>query len=237
MILERLETTDLANVLALQDAVSAGLPPGFIRGKSKSELRSYLDGTLGVAYGIVEEGALWAVSLLRVPDEDHPNEGLPFPLVPDEDWPLYACFLENAMVLPAARGRGHQRAMFDARLAHAIQAEMRWVCGGVQLENAVSWKNLLGKGMVIAGIRFDLGSPVIGVLGSFDPMALATDSSDQVRVSAPDHARHRAALSDGCIGVRVAADGAVIYQRLRGSTCRSSTASRPATTTTSSSSY
>jgi GNAT superfamily N-acetyltransferase len=237
MILERLERADLGDVVGLQDAVTAGLPPGFIRGKSRDELRGYLDGTLGVAYGIVEDGALWAMALLRIPDENHPNAGPPFPLVPEEDWPLYACFLQNAMVLPAARGRGYQRALFDARIAHATYAEMRWVCGGVQLANAVSWKNLLAKGMVIAGIRFDLGDPVVGLLGSFDPLALSTDSSDQVRVSAHDHARQQAALDDGCIGVRVAADGAVIYQRLRGSTCSSSTASRPATTTTSSSSY
>ena len=55
-------------------------------------------------------------------------------------------------------------------------------------------------------------------MGSFDPLALSTDASDEVRVSAHDHAGHQAALNDGCIGVRVAADGAVIYQGLRGST-------------------
>lgn len=226
MILERLESGDLADAVALQEAVTAGLPPGFISGKSRSELRAYLDGTRGVAYGIVEDGALWSMALLRIPDEDHPNVGMQFPQVPEEDWPLYACFLENAMVLPAARGRGHQRALFDARVAHATWAEMRWVCAGVRLENAVSWGNLLAKGMVIAGIRFDLGDPVIGVLGSFDPLALATDPGDQVRVSATDPARHRAALDDGCIGVHVAGDGAVVYQRLRGSSAR-----RPSATT------
>jgi hypothetical protein len=55
-------------------------------------------------------------------------------------------------------------------------------------------------------------------------MALATDPGDPLRVSATDPARHRAALDDGRIGVHVAADGAVIYQRLRGSSARRSAA-------------
>jgi hypothetical protein len=48
-------------------------------------------------------------------------------------------------------------------------------------------------------------------------MALSTEASGELRVSVGDPARHRAVLDDGYIGVRAAADGAVIYQRLRGS--------------------
>ena len=99
-----LTVADLPAMVALQKAVTAKLPAGFVRSKTESEVRAYLDGTHGVAYGIVEGSALLAISLLRVPDENHPNAGLPFPLVPEEDWSLCACFLENTMVLPAARG-------------------------------------------------------------------------------------------------------------------------------------
>jgi GNAT superfamily N-acetyltransferase len=214
----QLTVADLTDIIELQEAVTAGLPVGFIRSKTESELLAYLDGTLGVAYGVVERGivegaALLAMALLRIPDENHPNNGLPFPLVPAEDWPLCACFLENTMVLPAARGRGYQRTLLDARLSRAASAKMRWICAGVQLQNSVSWANLLAEGMAIAGIRFDPGYPVIGVLGSFDAL-LTSDPSDQVSVRAHDHTGHQAALQDGYIGVGLARDGAVLYQRL-----------------------
>lgn len=214
LLVRQLTVADLTDIVDLQETVTAGLPVGFIRAKTESELRGYLDGTLGVAYGIVEGAALLAMALLRIPNESHPNAGLPFPLVPEADWPLHACFLENTMVLPAARGRGYQRTLLDARLFHATSPKMKWICAGVHLQNSVSWTNLLAEGMVIAGIRFDPGYPVIGLLASSDASALASDASDQVLVSTRDHARHQAVLQDGYIGVRLASDGAVIYQRL-----------------------
>jgi hypothetical protein len=205
---------DLPAMVALQEAVTAKLPVGFIRSKTESEVHAYLDGTHGVAFGIVEDSALLAISLLRVPDENHSNAGLPFPLVPEEDWSLRACFLENTMVLPAVRCRGYHRILLYARLSHAALAKMRWICAGVHLQNCVSWANLLAKGMAIAGIRFDLGYPIIGLLSSFDALALTSDSSDQVSIRRQDPSQHQAALQDGYIGVRLASDGAVIYQRL-----------------------
>ena len=88
----QLTLADLPAMVALREAVNAKVPAGFLRSKTESEIRAYLDGTHGVAYGIVEGSALLAVSLLRVPDENHPNAGLPFPLVPEEEWSLWACF-------------------------------------------------------------------------------------------------------------------------------------------------
>ena len=226
--LRQLTVADLPQIAELQAAVTAGLTAGFIRSKSESELRANLDGTLGAAYGIVEAGALVAMSLLRIPSEKHPNPGLRFALesadvvvaaglgetLVEEDWSLYTCFLEHAMVLPTARGRGYQRALLDARLAHAASAKMRWVCAGVHFQNSVSWANLLAKGMAIAGIRFDPGYPVLGLLRSLDARVFTSDSSNRAPVSAHDAFQHQAALQNGYIGVRLASDGAVIYQRL-----------------------
>jgi hypothetical protein len=210
----QLAVADLPAMAALREAVSAKLPVGFIRPKTESEMRGYLDGTRGVAYGIVDGDALLAISLLRIPDEKHPNAGVPLPLVPAKDWSVWTCFLENTMVLPAARGRGYHRILLHARLAHAASAQMRWICAGVHLQNSVSWANLLCKGMAIAGIRFDLGYPIIGLLSSFDALALASDLSDQISIRLHDPYQHQAALQAGYIGVRLASDGAVIYQRL-----------------------
>ncbi len=214
----RLKASDLPHIVDLQAAVAAALPAtaNFIRDKSAGELRAYLDGTRGVAYGVVDGDALQAMALLRLPSAAHRNQAgdPPFPLVPATDWPFYAAFLENAMVRPAARGRGYQRALLDVRLFRAAALGMRWICAGANLSNAVSWKNMLAKGMAIAGIRRDLGFPLIGLLAALDKTALKSDPRDCVAVDAQDQARHHAALRDGYIGVRLAADGAVIYQRL-----------------------
>lgn len=155
----RLTVADLADVVEIQKGVTDGLPVGFIRSRTESELRAYLDGTLGVAYGVVDGTALLAMSLLRIPDENHPNRtSLPFPRVPERDWPLRACLLENTLVLPTARGRGYQRALLAVRVSHAASARMKWICAGVQLQNSVSWANLLAIGMAIVGIRLILAT-------------------------------------------------------------------------------
>src|SRR5262245_27657337 len=211
---KQLKVTDLSAMVAIQEAVTADLPMGFVRSKAESEFRAYLDGTRGIAYGIVEGSTLLAISLLRIPDENHPNAGLPFPLVPEEDWSVCACFLENTMVLPAVRGRGYHRVLLRARLAHAASLKMKWICAGVHLQNSASWANLLAKGMAITGIRFDLGYPMIGLLRSCDALALPSDSNDQVWIRAQDPWHHQAALQNGYIGVRPGSDGSVIYQRL-----------------------
>jgi hypothetical protein len=68
--------------------------------------------------------------------------------------------------------------------------------------------------MVIVGIRFDPGYPIIGLLKSTDVSALDVDADDQVRVDGGDEAGHGSILEDGYVGVRLAADGGVVYHRL-----------------------
>lgn len=215
MSLRRLARFDLPELLALQESATDGLPAHFLWPKTEGELAGFLDGALGAAYGVIERGELVAIALLRLPSEKHPLEGPPFPHVPKQDWPHGAGFLAHTIVAPRARGRGYQRALFDARLEHARRERLRWLCAGVQLDNVVSWRNLLAKGMAIAGVRFDTGHPLIGVLRALAaPEALATDPGDVRRVRADDASGHDAALRYGYLGVRLEADE-VIYQRLR----------------------
>ena len=141
----------LDGIAALQAAVTRDVPAGFLRAKSREQLRAYLDGTDGVAFGIVGGGRLLASALLRLPQRVRPNAGEPFPLVPTADWPLRAAFLEHAMVRREVRGRGYHRALFAARHAQATVAGMRWMCAGARLDNTVSWSNLLASGLVMLG--------------------------------------------------------------------------------------
>jgi GNAT superfamily N-acetyltransferase len=204
-----------AAIAVLQAAVTAELPPYFLRGKSEADLHHYLDGTHGAAYGIVEDDHLLAMALLRLPSQAHPNAkgDPPFPIVPAADWPCHAAFLENAVVLPAARGRGYQRALLDVRMFRAAVSGMRWICSGANLRNEQSWTNLLSCGMAIVGM-IDIGFPLLGLLTAVDAPDLATDPRDRIAVPVQDRARHQAVLRDGYIGVRRMPDGGhVIYQR------------------------
>jgi len=213
-VVRQLAMPDMLDVFDLEGCVAALAPEGFIRPKDDGDVHGYLNGTLGAAYGVVDGMGLSAVSLLRVPSEDHANAGLtPFPRVPGEDWQHRAAFLENTMVRRAARGRGYQRMLLDARIEHAERAGMAWVCSGVHLDNVVSWSNLMAKGMVIVGIRFDPGYPVIGLLKGFKADALASDSTDHVLVPLADAKRHEMVIDAGYVGVRPIGD-TVVYQRL-----------------------
>jgi GNAT superfamily N-acetyltransferase len=213
-VVRQLAMPDMLDVFDLEGSVAALAPQGFIRPKDDGEVHGYLDGTLGAAYGVVDGMGLSAVSLLRLPSEAHANGGLtPFPRVPAEHWQHHVAFSENTMVRRAARGRGYQRMLLDARIDHAERAGMKWVCSGVHLDNVVSWSNLMAKGMAIVGIRVDYGYPVIGLLKGFQPGALASDPTDHVLVSLADAKRHEAVLDAGYVGVQPIGD-TVVYQRL-----------------------
>lgn len=212
--IRRLTPADLPALLELRATAAAGLPPGFVWPKTEAQLRAYLDGA-SAAFGVAgSDGALSACALLHLPAAGRPNPGPAFPRVPGADWPLRACGLEGTVVRPAARGRGLQRALVDARLAGATRAGMRWAYAGVRLDNAVSWANLLARSLVIVGMRFDPGYPILGLLRPLDLGALRTDPGDRVPVGAGDPARHQAALDAGYVGVRLATDGSVTYERL-----------------------
>jgi ribosomal protein S18 acetylase RimI-like enzyme len=204
---------DLAAIHALH-AAAGPLPPGFLQPKTDAELLARLAGQGGAAHGIVLDGRLVAVALLRLPDAQHPNPPPGFPLVPPAEWPLLACGMEHALVHPDARGRGLQRALLAARLEHAARAGMHWAFAGVRLANQASWRNLLAAGFVIAGQRHDFGAPLIGLLR---PVAapLATGAADAGRVAPQDAEGHDAALGAGLVGVALDDAGDVIYRRLR----------------------
>ena len=105
----QLTVADLLATVALRGTVTVSSRQA-LSSRNPTRTSRLLDGTHGVvAYGVVEASALLAIELLRIPDENHPNAGFSFHLVPEEDWSLYVCFLENTMVLPAARSRGFQR--------------------------------------------------------------------------------------------------------------------------------
>jgi GNAT superfamily N-acetyltransferase len=210
-----LGAADLGEVVALQEAVTGGLHEGYVRKMAEADLRAFLDGTAGRAYGVGAAGSLECFAMLRIPSKARPNPsvGPPFPIVPPEDWPLHAAFVANTLVLPASRGRGYQRALLERRIADAEAAGMGWLCGGAHLSNVVSWRNLLARGFVIGGVRVDIGLPAIGLVFGYGARSIATDPGDALYVPLGDVAAHQDAFAKGRVGVRVDPDGTIAYQR------------------------
>lgn len=212
-LVRRLTIDDLGDALALQRIVGDGLPAGYLFPKTDAELSAYLDGSRGAAWGIGPAGGLRAVALLRLPAPDQSFSGPPFPLVPADEIGL-SCFLENTIVHPEERRRGHHRTLLDARISAADAMGKRWVCAGVHLENRRSWSNLLAAGLAIVGMRRDFGYPVIGLLRPADRDVLATDAGSDRPVAVAEVEAHDAALREGWVGLRLLPDGRVLYRRL-----------------------
>jgi hypothetical protein len=224
----RLAPADLPAILALQQAVLADLPAGFVRVRSAAEWAGFLDGTRGVVYGIAGAGALSAAALMMLPSAEAPGEPLEDEIakrgvvfsrglrarISERDWSRATGFLGNAMVRPEARRRGHQRALIAARLAHAAAAGMRWIFSGVHLHNGTSWRNLLAQGLAIAALRADPRHPLLGLIRGIDPLAVATDAGDRRRFAAHETSQHEAALVEGYLGVGTTPAGSVVYERL-----------------------
>jgi GNAT superfamily N-acetyltransferase len=211
----KLEASNIDAILALQHKVNIDLPVGFVRFKDELELLAYLDGKLGAAFGIFNEGELTAMALARIPSVKHPHQLEPLPrILPKEDWPLHTAICESAMVAPEARGRGYQRMLLDARIAYAKSVGMRWIGGGSRLDNVISWRNMLMNGMTLVGVRIHQGQAFMGLLQSIEKKdALATSFADFRLVSAEDADEHLRALEAGYVGTAMTPFGAVIYQR------------------------
>lgn len=167
-LVERLGPDDFAALLALYEEVAASLPTGRLQRRDAANVASYLGGGFGGAFGIRQQGRLVAAGLLGAP-RTNPRLALPpFPGIPPADWPAQVALAESAVVLSAARGRGYQRALLQARIAAARAQGRRWICSGVHLANLPSWRNLLASGFRVAGVSRALGEPIAGLLLRLD---------------------------------------------------------------------
>jgi GNAT superfamily N-acetyltransferase len=211
--LRQLSMADAKAIQNLQEEVNLNLQEGFLRFKEPHELAAYLDGTVGAAFGIFDDGILSAMALVRIPNIEHPNQLEPLPhIMPKSDFTLHTAVLENAMVAPHARGRGYQRALIDARVAYARKVGMRWIGVGARVANVVSWRNLLASGLVIVGVRVNGGQAFIGLLQSIEKRALLSSLTNRRLVPAEDADGHLRALEAGYVGTQLTSSGFVVYQ-------------------------
>lgn len=203
-LLRTLRRPDLAQVLRLQQAVLPTVPSGHMRLRGPEELASYLDGSAGLAFGVVEGDALVALTLLRVPGARRPSAGAPYPRVPPADWPLETAMVEGMLVHPAARGRGHQRALVVRCREAAATIGMRWLCAAVHAANLISLRNLLRVGFAATGVRQVAPGPMLALLMAADGAPLATDPDDVAHCELHDLDALQACFAQGYTGLAMA---------------------------------
>lgn len=233
-----LSSDDIVAIEQLNEAVKLTLPRGFLREKSADERMSYLTGERGAAFGVFEPSPglgtehgtddLVAMALVRMPTKEAPNLPDDVPYLSAHEWQHHTAMLENAMVAPAKRGRGYQRALIEARIRIAAKLGMRWVFTGVLLRNTMSLRNLIASGMVIVGTRKMNGEQVMGLVHRTQHARDASDAPhgdtlnviagssaiDGKRVVSIDDAlAHERALAEGYLGARLLPSGRVLYQR------------------------
>jgi GNAT superfamily N-acetyltransferase len=208
-LLRTLRGRDLARVLQLQQAVLPTVQPGHMRLRGPDELATYLNGTAGLGFGVVEGDALVAMTLLRVPGARRPSAGAPYPRVPPADWPLDTAMVEGILVHPAARGRGHQRALVARCRDAAATIGMRWLCAAVHAGNEISLRNMLRVGFAATGVRQIAPGPMLALLMAADGTPLATDPDDEAHCDLHDPDDLQACFAQGYTGLAVAG------QRLR----------------------
>jgi GNAT superfamily N-acetyltransferase len=215
-LLRQLDEDDFESVLALRKAVSRDLPENFMRTQTDEEVRACLAGSIGVAWGAEGSGGLLGVGMLHHPSPQASASLGAFPGVPKQDWPGRATFLGGTMVHPDARGAGLQRHLVDARKRYAAASGSRWVCAGAHVQNWPSWRNLLKGGMVVVGMRHDLGFPLLALIGSVHsvgrPMFSVTRSDDVRVIDIEDLTAHESAIAEGLVGLCDAGGGrALVY--------------------------
>jgi GNAT superfamily N-acetyltransferase len=208
----QLTLEDLDAIKTLQHDVKATLSAELLQLKEEHELTAYIDGTMGAAFGIFDQDILMAMALIRIPSAEYPNLLPPLPYVPKLDCSLHTAVLENAMVAPAARGRGYQRMLVNMRVSHAKAVGMRWVGAGSRLGNVISWRNLLASGMALVALRVNNGQAVIGLLRPLTDDALPSSIVNRRLVAIHDTDGHLHALESGYIGTRITTTGFVVYQ-------------------------
>jgi GNAT superfamily N-acetyltransferase len=210
-----LSTSDFDAAVTLQRNVATSVPAGYVRLKDERELLAYLNGEVGVAFGIFDDDVLLATALVRIPSPEHPNAPEMLPRVlPASDWPQHTAILENALVAPRARGGGYQRLLLASRIEYAKAVGMRWIGGGSRFENIFSWRNMLAFGMTIVGVRVHEGNAYMGLLKPIEQNDALPVSAKDLRLVPTQHAKeHIRALDANYVGTRLTSFGCVVYQR------------------------
>lgn len=196
-----LRAGDAARLQRLHADSAGSFPAYWMRSRSAAELAGYLDGTRGLAFGVIEQDQLLSVGLLRLPSPTQPNSGDPFPRIPAADWRLDTAVLDGALVHPAARGLGYQRVIIERGRAVVADLGLRWLAAGVHLANVASWRNLLRHGFAITGTRQQETGTFLTLLTGGDGGRLATDEARSVRVRIDDAQGIALHLAEGYAGV------------------------------------
>ncbi|MDD9901431.1 MAG: GNAT family N-acetyltransferase [Alphaproteobacteria bacterium] len=203
---------DIDAMLHLQHTVLDTLPDdkkNFIVPKDRAYLEEHIDNG-SVVIGILCNGQLIAQSLLKLPNEEHPETGMTgmqLNAAPDN-----VSIIQGVLVDPAYRGNGLMSVMIESCLRMAEATGREHIMARADTRNAASWAAFITEGFELDSIDSSpKGRDVYNLHGNttalmahrrrmaFNSQAPAADSA--LPVPADDLQRQRGLLSAGFKGV------------------------------------
>lgn len=208
-----LRATDIQLMIDLQQTVLDNLPSHkkhFIAKRSKEDFLKFIQGG-GQIIGLKEGEDLVAYSIVEFPAS---IETSGFDTSINIENIQETAFLKSTLVHPDFRGLGLQKTLIDARLEQAALADKTWAICEVDIQNAASIKNLLGKGFTIrdSGISPVDGMPAVYMYKNLKTAMPANLNNNSLQlVPVEDWKKHEALLSNGHIGIDYF-DGFITYR-------------------------
>lgn len=209
-----LREPDIPHMVDLQNTVLENLPSHkkhFIAKRTKADFLRFMQSG-GQIIGLKDGDELVAYSIVEFPKSIETcgfDTSIQIEKIED------TAFLKSTLVHPDFRGLGLQKTLIDARLEQAALANKTWAICEVDIQNAASIKNLLGKGFTIrdSGISPVDGMPAVYMYKNLKeamPANLNNNALQLVPVEAWE--KHKALLNNGHIGIDYF-DGFITYRK------------------------
>lgn len=211
----RLGQADRAAIVAFREMVFTDLPdPDMYVPEVPEFVDWHLEGERGFTFGLFIENQLAAVTVLGLPKPGMPNFATDLPAPPANLEEV--AHIASSMVDRRFRGFGLQRRLFNYRAVMAVGAGRPFLTARVALTNPVSWRNMLGCGMVVGQLLVMHGDKLRFLFVRDLRQAPPHFAGPERLVPLFDVDAHRAALAEGLLGVRpVAHEGAYSLAYLR----------------------
>lgn len=200
----RMGREDRTEIIDFRERIFTALPnPDMYVPEVPEFVDWHLEGERGVTFGLFIENELAAVTILGLPKPDMPNFATDLPVPPASL--MDVAHIASSMVDPRFRGFGLQRRLFSYRTLLALGANRPVLTARVALTNPVSWRNMLGCGMVVGQLLVMHGDKLRFLFVRDLRLPPPNFGPEERIVALFDVAGHRAAVSEGLVGTRAVA--------------------------------
>ncbi len=155
LIVKKLNTTNLQDVMHLQERIISGLHPDeqhFILHRTEGDYLKSLEGTSSNMLGVFDADKLIAQVVYGTPQDNEPRDMPEFKTnTPNSNLVIY----EAILVDPAYRGSSLMKKMLEYIETNAIDEGRKHSIIQIAVDNPASWINALHHGMSITKVDLD----------------------------------------------------------------------------------